>query len=97
MGQDLRTSGALIDRATRRTLALADRLGLVSIALPAFGTGVGGFSLDECARVMIEAVRAYRSAATSLRLVRFVLFGRSAYEGFVGVAHELLGDGRHAS
>ncbi|OFW33798.1 MAG: hypothetical protein A3G76_03590, partial [Acidobacteria bacterium RIFCSPLOWO2_12_FULL_65_11] len=46
MGQDLRTSGALIDRATRRTLALADRLGLVSIALPAFGTGVGGFSLD---------------------------------------------------
>ncbi len=94
MGQDLRTSPALIDRATRTTLALADRHGLESIAFPAFGTGVGGFPLDRCARVMIEAIRAHAAAATTVRTVRLVLFGRQAYEAFAAVARELLGDGR---
>jgi O-acetyl-ADP-ribose deacetylase (regulator of RNase III) len=84
MGQDLETSAALIDRATRNALALADERGLTSIALPAFGTGVGGFPLDECARIMIGAVRAHE--AKSLRLVRFVLFGKPAYDTFVRVA-----------
>jgi Macro domain len=28
---------------------LADDLGAESLAVPAFGTGVGGFPLDECA------------------------------------------------
>ena len=49
MGQDLATNGDAIRRATRRTLELADELGAESLALPAFGTGVGGFPLDECA------------------------------------------------
>src|SRR5436190_19879675 len=56
MGQDLVTSAALIETATRNALRLADSRGLASIALPAFGTGVGGFPLDECVRVMIETV-----------------------------------------
>ena len=46
MGQDLRTSPALIDRATRNTLALAESRQIASLAFPAFGTGVGGFPLD---------------------------------------------------
>ena len=83
MGQDLRTSASLIERATQNSLALADRHGLTSVAFPAFGTGVGGFPLDECARVMIGAVRAYQP--TSLRLVRFVLYGKQAYDTFVDV------------
>src|SRR5262245_20878748 len=84
MGQDLRTSASLIERATRNSLALADQNGLTSIAFPAFGTGVGGFSLDECARVMIAAVRAHQPQ--SLRLVRFVLYGQPAYDTFVRVS-----------
>ena len=91
MGQDLRTSGALIDRATDSALIAADSKGLTSIALPAFGTGVGGFPLDECARLMIEAVRRHQAAASSVRLVRFVLFGKTAYDAFARVANELLG------
>src|SRR5438093_1135817 len=58
MGQDLQTSAQLIERATRNSLALADAHRLESIAFPAFGTGVGGFPLDECARLMITACRA---------------------------------------
>jgi O-acetyl-ADP-ribose deacetylase len=82
MGQDLRTSAAIIDRATRNALAMADAHQLASLALPAFGTGVGGFPIDECARVMIGAVRAHAPAAASVRLVRLVLFGDDAYRAF---------------
>jgi O-acetyl-ADP-ribose deacetylase (regulator of RNase III) len=91
MGQDLRTSASLIARATANALTLADGRGLTTIALPAFGTGVGGFAVDECARLMIAAVRDHAPAATTLRLVRLVLFGQPAYRSFVEVAGELLG------
>ena len=91
MGQDLRTSAALIDRATRNALELAAARQLASAAFPAFGTGVGGFPLAECARTMLEAIRAHANAATSLRRVRLVLFGQPAYRAFAEVAGELLG------
>ena len=63
MGQDLRTSADAIARATRRTLEVADELEAESLALPAFGTGVGGFPLDECAQLMVDAARVVRAAA----------------------------------
>ena len=59
MGQDLQTSASLIDRATRTALQLAAARQLASAAFPAFGTGVGGFPLAECARIMIEAIRSH--------------------------------------
>jgi O-acetyl-ADP-ribose deacetylase len=89
MGQDLRTSASIIATATANALALADARGLGSIALPAFGTGVGGFPVEECAQLMIGAIRGH--AAASLRLVRLVLFGQPPYRTFVDVARELLG------
>ena len=91
MGQDLRTSASLIGLATRNALRLADSRGLVSIALPAFGTGVGGFPIAECAHIMMEAVQAHAATARSLRLVRFVLFGQTAYGAFERVAKEIVG------
>jgi O-acetyl-ADP-ribose deacetylase (regulator of RNase III) len=91
MGQDLRTSRDLIDRAMRDALRIAEELLITSVAFPALGTGVGGFPLDECARVMIGAIRAHAGTAASLRLVRLVLFGQPAYRAFVEVAGELLG------
>ena len=95
MGQDLQTSAAFIDRATRSALAVAEDYGLQSIALPAFGTGVGGFPLDACARIMIEAVRAAAPTARRLREVRFVLFGRPAYEAFERAALAMIGTSDH--
>jgi len=82
MGQDLRTDAELIHRATASALALAASRGFTSIAFPALGTGVGGFPIDACARVMLGAVREHISAGTSLRVVEFVLFGKQAYEQF---------------
>ena len=41
MGQDLRTDADLVRNTTRRTLEVAEELDARSLALPAFGTGVG--------------------------------------------------------
>ena len=80
MGQDLVTGPDAIRNATRRTLELADELGAVSLALPAFGTGVGGFPLDECARIMVAEARAYEGA--SLGRVVFAVYGETAAAAF---------------
>jgi O-acetyl-ADP-ribose deacetylase (regulator of RNase III) len=88
MGQDLRTSAVLIEVASRNALRLANANGLTSIALPAFGTGVGGFPIADCARAMMRSVQDHAATPTSLRLVRFVLFGRTALETFEAAARE---------
>src|ERR671916_1269043 len=51
------TSAQIIDRATRSTLAKAEELGCSSLALVAFGTGVGRFPAPEAARIMVGAAR----------------------------------------
>ena len=76
MGQDLVTSADAIRRAARRTLEVADELGAESVALPAFGTGVGGFPLDECAGIMVAEARAFEGQ--SLRRVVFAVYGEAA-------------------
>lgn len=91
MGQDLRTSAVIIDRATRSALATAGAHGLASVALPAFGTGVGGFPLEECARIMIDAIRDIAPSAPSVTRVRIVLYGRAPYETFVRAARLAIG------
>jgi O-acetyl-ADP-ribose deacetylase (regulator of RNase III) len=80
MGQDLHTDEEKIRQTTRRCLEVADELGAHSLALPAFGTGVGGFPLDECARLMVDVVTAYEAA--SLEEVVFAVFGAEAHEAF---------------
>ena len=80
MGQDLRTNAGLVRRTTYACLTLADELGCRSLVLPAFGTGVGGFPLDECARIMVEETRAFEPR--SLEWVVFAVFGADAYSAF---------------
>ena len=80
MGQDLRTNDDLVRRTTRSCLALADELGCRSLALPAFGTGVGGFPLDDCARIMVEEARGF--TGVSLECVIFAVFGADARHVF---------------
>jgi O-acetyl-ADP-ribose deacetylase (regulator of RNase III) len=80
MGQDLRTDADLVRKTTRRTLEVADELGARSLALPAFGTGVGGFPLSECAAIMVAETRAFEP--TSLERVVFAVYGDDAEEAF---------------
>ena len=82
MGQDLQTDADKIRKATRSSLTRAEELAIRSIAFPALGTGVGGFSLGECAGIMIDEVLQYAAGATQLERVVFVLYDEPAHQVF---------------
>src|SRR3954468_7304205 len=73
------TSAEIIDRATRSTLARAEELGARSLALVAFGTGVGGFPLEEAARIMAAAAREHEGG---LERIVFAVHGEAAEQAF---------------
>ena len=60
----------IIERATRSTLEVAERLGCRSLALVAFGTGVGGFPLEEAARTMVGVAREHEGGTRADRVRR---------------------------
>jgi O-acetyl-ADP-ribose deacetylase len=80
MGQDLQTSAELISQATRRTLEVADDLGAQTLAMPAFGTGVGGFPIERCAELMVTEARAFEPE--NLERIVFAVFGHDAESAF---------------
>lgn len=84
MGQDLITNADLIRQATVNSLKRADELRIDSLALPALGTGVGGFPVQEAARMMLEDTVAYLQSTpqVSLRRVTFVLFTEAVLHAF---------------
>ena len=73
------TSAEIIERATRSTLDVAERLGCKSVALVAFGTGVGGFPLDDAARIMVGVAAAHGGA---LERIVFAVHGDEAERAF---------------
>jgi O-acetyl-ADP-ribose deacetylase len=77
------TSAQAIRDATASTLRKADELGARSLALVAFGTGVGGFPLDEAARIEIDEVSRYLGAGGSaIERVVFAVRGDEARQAF---------------
>jgi len=73
------TSSAIIEQATRSTLAKAEELGARSLALVAFGTGVGGFPIDEAARIMVGTARDHSG---DLERIVFAVHGDEAERAF---------------
>jgi O-acetyl-ADP-ribose deacetylase (regulator of RNase III) len=76
------TSGEIIRRATASTLAKADELGAKSLALVAFGTGVGGFPIEEAARIEVEEARRHLDAGSGLERIVFAVRGDEAEAAF---------------
>ena len=76
------TSADIIRDATASTLARADALGARSLALVAFGTGVGGFPLAEAARIEVEEVRRHLAGGSGLERVVFAVHGDAARRAF---------------
>jgi O-acetyl-ADP-ribose deacetylase len=76
------TSAEIIRKATASTLAKADELGAKSLALVAFGTGVGGFPLDEAARIEVEEVRRHLGSGSGIERVVFAVHGDEAEAAF---------------
>ena len=76
------TSAEVIRAATASTLAKADELGARSLGLVAFGTGVGGFPIEEAARIEAEEVRQHLADGSGLERVVFCVFGEEARRAF---------------
>ena len=83
MGRDLRTDETKIRNTTINSLKRAEEKQLRSVAFPSIGTGVGGFSLEKAAEVMLGAVKSYlENESSNLELIVFVLWGEEAYSAF---------------
>ena len=73
------TSAEIIEQATRATLARAEELGCRSLALVAFGAGVGRFPLSRVAELMVGAAREHEGG---LERVVFAVRGNDAEQAF---------------
>jgi O-acetyl-ADP-ribose deacetylase len=76
------TSAEIIRRATASTLDKAEELGCKSLALVAFGTGVGGFPLDQAADIEVQEVRRHLRSGAGLEWVVFAVRGDAARDAF---------------
>jgi O-acetyl-ADP-ribose deacetylase len=76
------TSAEIIAAATASTLRVADQLGARSLALVAFGTGVGGFPLADAARIEVDEVRRHLGGGSELERVVFCVHGEAARQAF---------------
>jgi O-acetyl-ADP-ribose deacetylase (regulator of RNase III) len=76
------TSADIIRRATAATLWKAEELGARSLALVAFGTGVGGFPIEDAADIEVDEVRRHLDSGSGLRRIVFAVRGATAREAF---------------
>jgi len=70
----------LLASCYRESLKLASAQDLQSLAFPSISTGVYGYPMADAAQVALKTVKDYLAQHPEIKLVRFVLFGRPAYE-----------------
>src|ERR1017187_6428667 len=83
------TTARALRTSTAHSLRIAAERGLRSIAFPAVGTGIAGFPLPECARIMLREVVEHLKKPTSLEKICFVLFDAHALSEFEKVRAEM--------
>jgi O-acetyl-ADP-ribose deacetylase (regulator of RNase III) len=76
------TSSDVIRRATAATLWKAEELNARSLALVAFGTGVGGFPVEDAAEIEVDEVRRHLESGSRLERVVFAVRGDEARAAF---------------
>jgi len=91
MGQDLQTNEKYIRDATWNSLKRAEELKLMSIAFPALGTGVGGFTMNECAEVLVDTAVRFFIEGKSVKEVHFVLFRKQDFDFFNSALEKVSG------
>ena len=75
--------------ATLNSLRLADSEAIHTISFPAISTGIFGYPIERCARIMLEAVHQYCEGETKLQEIRFCLFDASAKQVFESAAKDI--------
>jgi len=75
--------------ATRNTLLRAEEKTIKSLAFPAIGTGVAGFPMEECARIMLTEVLQHLKSRSTLEKIYFVLYDDAALQVFEDTYRQL--------
>ncbi|MFA5239554.1 MAG: macro domain-containing protein [Phycisphaerae bacterium] len=71
-----------LKNATVNSLKLADENNIKSISFPAISTGIFGFPIERCAKIMLRTTIDYLKGQTGLEKIVFCLFGQDSYEVF---------------
>ena len=82
-------SAELLASCYRNALKLAEEYRLASIAFPAISTGVFGYPKNEAAAVALKTVRAELPRLSSVKQIRFVLYGMDDLEIYERALEEL--------
>jgi O-acetyl-ADP-ribose deacetylase (regulator of RNase III) len=75
----------LLASCYRRSLALADKHGLRSIAFPCISTGVYGYPIERAARTAVHTVRSELAHAPHIECVVFCCFSREDLDIYLEV------------
>ena len=73
---------AKLRNAVSNSLKLMDEHGLKTIAFPAISTGIFGYPIDRCAKIMISTAKKYLSGETQIKEVVFCLYSKPDYKVF---------------
>jgi len=71
-----------LTNAVLNSLKLMDEHELKTIAFPAISTGIFGYPIDRCAKIMIFNAKKYLTGETQISDVTFCLYSDSDYEVF---------------
>jgi O-acetyl-ADP-ribose deacetylase len=83
------TTARALRGSTAHALRIASQKGLRTIAIPAIGTGIGGFPLSECAEIMLHEAAEHLKRPSTLEQIHFVLFDAKALAAFEKAMHEM--------
>lgn len=75
--------------ATIASLERAEEIGAATVAFPAISTGIFGYPIERCARVMLAAARDFGARARSVRRITFCLFDGAALAEFERAREEM--------
>jgi O-acetyl-ADP-ribose deacetylase (regulator of RNase III) len=88
LDRDRRTTEEALEAAVRNAMARAREIGATSIAFPALGSGVGGFPLEDGARITVQTVRDELPSSPTIAHVVFALRGAETYNAFSHAVQE---------
>src|SRR3974390_120539 len=73
----------------RESLKLASSRGIKSLSFPSISTGIFGYPIALASKIALGTVKSYLQDHPEIQLVRFVLFGQSAYEAYTEALQHL--------
>lgn len=71
-----------LKNATFNSLKLMDEYKLKTIAFPAISTGIFGYPIEKCAKIMISTTKGYLQGNTQIEEVFFCLYTSQDYDVF---------------